>query len=107
MHHGITPQQHAPSLRFPAERQYLVGHTAVVDQPRHLVLAPGTHPREETAVADDRQPLPLERRATFGVVVRIHGPQFAVERLGEMLAAVGLALELQDPFVGARSRSDM
>ena len=98
MHHGITPQQNAPSLRFPAERQYLVGHTTVVDQPRHLVLAPGTHPREETAVADDRQPLPLERRAAFGVVVRIHGPQFAVERLGEMPAAVGLALELQDPL---------
>ena len=80
---------------------------AVVDQPRHLVLAAGAQPCEEKPAVHDRQPLPFERGPALGVVIRIHGPQLPVKRFGEMLAAVRLTLELTIHSWAPRSRSDM
>ena len=85
---------------FGLKSQYLVGHAAVVHQPRNLVFTPRAHPREEPPPLHNRQTLAFERGPPLGVVVRIDGPQLPVERLGETFEAVRLAFELHDPLVG-------
>ena len=92
---------------FGLKSQYLVGHAAVVHQPRNLVFTPRAHPREEPPPLHDRQALAFERGPPLGVVVRIDGPQLPVERLGETFEAVRLAFELTIHSCAPRSRSDM
>ena len=54
---------------FGLKSQYLVGHAAVVHQPRNLVFTPRAHPREEPPPLHDRQTLAFERGPPLGVVV--------------------------------------
>ena len=76
---------------FGLKSQYLVGHAAVVHQPRNLVFTPRAHPREEPPPLHDRQALVLVNYgdATGGEVLALaHKVQEAVRaKFGVEIAA--------------------